>query len=120
MVTLGSSKRIAFGTRIPKLNATTHKTLSLDRETAVSNNIPENVSLEQEAEEEMNGNILSSTSAIDLSTTNKQQQDHQQNQHKEKSMTNSNLSKSSVLRNLFFSQQQQQNQQSESGNKNCN
>lgn len=45
------TKRLAFAQRMPKLSTTTHRTLSLDSNTG-SNYIPENVSLEQQAEEE--------------------------------------------------------------------
>uniref|UniRef100_U5EF97 RBR-type E3 ubiquitin transferase n=1 Tax=Corethrella appendiculata TaxID=1370023 RepID=U5EF97_9DIPT len=62
------NKRINFGQRIPKLNSSQHRNLSIDSNTG-SYNIPENVSLEQEYEHETAiaaGNILTSSPQLQL------------------------------------------------------
>lgn len=102
------AKRLAFGQRMPKLNASTHRTLSLDSNSG-SNNIPENVSLEQQAEEEDKENVnmksCSTSLVVGDSVGNKNTSFSSSIIFKHESPIKDpekNPSKAAILRNLFF------------------
>ncbi|XP_053682134.1 E3 ubiquitin-protein ligase RNF19B-like isoform X2 [Sabethes cyaneus] len=96
----------AFGTRIPKLGSAVHqhRTLSMDSNTG-SYNIPENVSLEQELEEQSQQEQQSSSSLtvspkVQLSTGNVESRASPKLDESRRGPK----SRTHILRNLFFAQ----------------
>ncbi|XP_055531891.1 E3 ubiquitin-protein ligase RNF19B-like [Wyeomyia smithii] len=96
----------AFGTRIPKLGAAAHqhRTLSMDSNTG-SYNIPENVSLEQELDEQAQ---LEQQASSSVTVTSKMQMapDSMENRASSKldEPRRGAKSRTHMLRNLFFAQ----------------
>lgn len=110
-----TGKRLAlFNSRHAKLNAATHRTLSLDSNTG-SNNIPENVSLEQQAEEEDQAALSVPDIPIHDEEATPPTITKTVDSSPSKSPTK-NSTRTSILRNLFFAQKDNHNNSHDNNN----